>query len=315
MTLAATLILSTFTMAPDAFAVFDEPGTYAIKTNEGIATCTTNEGDSCGLGSIEARFRQLVTDVEGDSSSGVAQGQIRISVTSVGNPGDAIIFENKGPLSFQYDAANRLVEMMGEVESESETWGFSYLGMVSEFKNEKAKIEFIELSITNPAGVLFTVEDLKGTVTEVEGLNVEEGDVFEIRESGSVVINDHDLNIIIQGEVKSKFELLITDVDPLGNIEGVVNGTICILPGIEQGCFRTIENVASMALGYNAAEGRIYLIGDMKDKETGTAYEYDALGRITQVKDNKAKIESIGILSGDNGDTLNLLLKGDMGKN
>ena len=85
MALAATLVLETFALATDAFAVFDELGTYALKIDsKGSASCQIN-GDDCRDGKIKTAVRALIVVDDENPVNGFAQLQTSVKISGMGN--------------------------------------------------------------------------------------------------------------------------------------------------------------------------------------------------------------------------------------
>ena len=166
MAFAATLILISFTMTSNAIVdlVFDEPGTYAIKTNAGNFTCVTLDGDLCGVGTSKAKFQLLVTEVDETLgiSIGVARGIVEIESQ------EKILLKNQGPLSFIYNSEdNELTTTGAFAHSDGLKFQYDAVGNVIE-KNGKTKIKYDAFTLTDQdTGNVISVEGLMGTLSVV----------------------------------------------------------------------------------------------------------------------------------------------------
>ena len=293
MALAATLILSTFTMADTAYGLLaHELHHGVINTNEGDFTCTAPEG-SCGIGTTKAKFRLLVTEVDETLgvSTGVSQGQIRI----IPDIGEQIILENSRPLEFTYDLDDRVLEMTGKFEhSDGLKFTYDARGNIIPQKDNKAKIVFDEFNLkeVDASSFKFEIEGLKGNLTlQSEGFNIGN---WQITEKGDALV--HTDENTHKAKVSSQFNIEITEITEDGVAIGSAQGEISIMGDFPS---NTIILDPLDPLPFRLDSGGEYSISGPMVDQFGTNYEYDGLGRISDIKNGKAKTDSRVFLEGD----------------
>lgn len=81
MALAATLILSAFTLVNTADAFVNPNDTDKFKiTSKGNVACIDSFGDDCGTGKQKSRIQLAITQVDEDSFSGVGKAKISMKI-------------------------------------------------------------------------------------------------------------------------------------------------------------------------------------------------------------------------------------------
>jgi len=261
MAITATLILSTFTMATDAFGdVFDEPGTYAIKTNAGDFTCTTPGTDSCGAGTAKARFQLLVTEV--DETLGISTGFARGLWEAVPEVVAKIILKNSEPLSFTYDANNGVLTMTGEfVHSDGAKFTYDARGNITESDNGKDKIKFDEFELTNQDnGNVISVEELKGSIAIVDPADGYRNIKITAKGPATCEINNDDCGT---GEMKTNASLVVTGIDENSETGIAKLQTSVTIPG--KGTLKLISDGLPFAYVPNGAH--MIIQGDVMGKK------------------------------------------------
>lgn len=151
-------ILLTSTMPlENAFAIESIGDKTIIKIKKSLTTCTTQEGESCGIGKMQAKFRLLTTD-DDEFSIGIAQGQMSIIFKSVkgitcilpdiDEQRCVVKLRNNDPLSFTYDKTNQLLEISGKfIDQNNNIYEFDAVGNITDSQNGKTTIDLnIKLS-------------------------------------------------------------------------------------------------------------------------------------------------------------------------
>ena len=154
MAISATLILGTFTMS-SAFAVFDEPGTYAIKTKSSDFSCETTEEIIESCGKLRSQFRVEIEGMGPDKFTGTSQVQIDIKTKIVlgsldgdfvlGNPNDIVL---PAEVTFQ----NNELTIEGElVDKNGNHFDLLVIGDNIQEKKKKSTID-LRMTITGDNG-------------------------------------------------------------------------------------------------------------------------------------------------------------------
>lgn len=304
--LAAALVLSTITMTNIAYAEYELAGNWVrIIANEADSTCTTPDGDSCGSGTAKARFQQLVTEVTEDGAIGVARGQIEI----IPDIGEQVTLENPGPLSFEYDALDRILTMIGEIEGNNVTYEYDALGRLMLLQDNKARINFDTFTLTNQDnGNTISVDGLKGIVTETEPIQVQPGDSLSLRGYGIVLCDNSTPTEC--GTAKTDLDMGVESVS-LFAYDG--NGNITLELKFDDGQTKLeLNNQEPLSYTYDAVGNRLTSDPESVYDAVGNRYaaliewEYDGANNL------KAPIQGSINLMAPNGDRFRIPIQGQI---
>ncbi len=140
--------------------IFLVGGENIIKMNKGTATCT-NQGESCEVKKVMAKFRLLTTEVdENGNASGVASGEIRI-LPDIDE--QRLTLTNDGSFSYANDANNRIITMSGIfIDPNNNIYEYDAVGNIAEPTNNKANIDLI-MQLVGDNGIVIDVSSA-GTV-------------------------------------------------------------------------------------------------------------------------------------------------------
>ena len=101
-------------------------------------------------------------------------------------------------------------------------------------------------------------------------------------------------DLITDGQIKFKLQLLVTEIFENGNASGVVQGEIRIIPDISE---RKLILTDVTPLGFTYIPNGVHITGTMVE-QFGTEYEYNYVGNIVEFKNDKAKTQSTITLTG-----------------